>query len=153
MHSRTLRYYLNLWPGERHFGIYRFLPIFFVLGAALEFSMINWRVGETNFCNFCVSFSRFSYVLHVFNIFSLDTTYKKRRAQEIAREKLGLDQWLEQRMPAGVGWPQYLKFCSAAMVTMFAGSQCVHLIYRPLDDMDVQVKKEIERLKNEVSRK
>lgn len=36
-------------PGKRIFGIYRFLPFFFTLGAALEFSMINWTVGETNF--------------------------------------------------------------------------------------------------------
>jgi hypothetical protein len=51
-------------PGKRFFGIYRFvlgsfarliiifhrfLPFFFGLGAALEFSMINWTVGETNF--------------------------------------------------------------------------------------------------------
>jgi len=27
----------------------RFLPFFFGLGAALEFSMINWTVGKTNF--------------------------------------------------------------------------------------------------------
>jgi len=40
---------LDTVPGKRIFGIYRFLPIFFVLGAALEFSMINWTVGETNF--------------------------------------------------------------------------------------------------------
>jgi len=36
-------------PGKHRFGLYRFLPFFFVLGAALEFSMINWTVGETNF--------------------------------------------------------------------------------------------------------
>jgi len=36
-------------PGKRIFGLYRFLPFFFALGAALEFSMINWTVGETNF--------------------------------------------------------------------------------------------------------
>jgi hypothetical protein len=41
---------LNLWPGKSSLGMYRFLPLFFLLGAALEFSMINWRVGETNFC-------------------------------------------------------------------------------------------------------
>ena len=29
--------------------LHRFLPAFFGLGAALEFSMINWTVGETNF--------------------------------------------------------------------------------------------------------
>jgi hypothetical protein len=49
-YSRTLRRFLNKWPGKKYFGIYRFLPIFFVLGAALEFSMINWHVGEVNFC-------------------------------------------------------------------------------------------------------
>ena len=36
-------------PGKQLFGIYRFLPAWFILGAALEFSMINWTVGETNF--------------------------------------------------------------------------------------------------------
>lgn len=51
MVSRNLKHFLNRWPGKETFGIYRFLPIFFTLGAALEFSMINWRVGETNFCN------------------------------------------------------------------------------------------------------
>lgn len=42
---------IKQWPGEKTFGIYRFLPLFFALGAALEFSMINWTVGTTNFCN------------------------------------------------------------------------------------------------------
>jgi len=36
-------------PGKRFFGMYRFLPFFFILGATLEFSMIKWTVGETNF--------------------------------------------------------------------------------------------------------
>ncbi|XP_023161248.1 small integral membrane protein 4 [Drosophila hydei] len=49
LYSRSVRRLLDNWPGKRRFGIYRFLPIFFVLGAALEFSMINWTVGETNF--------------------------------------------------------------------------------------------------------
>jgi len=43
--SRTIKAF----PGEKRFGVYRFLPCFFILGAALEFSMINWTVGETNF--------------------------------------------------------------------------------------------------------
>jgi hypothetical protein len=49
-YSSKLRRFLDKWPGKKYFGIYRFLPIFFVLGAALEFSMINWHVGEVNFC-------------------------------------------------------------------------------------------------------
>jgi hypothetical protein len=53
VYSRTLRRFLDKWPGKKYLGIYRFLPIFFFLGAALEFAMINWHVGEVNFCKFC----------------------------------------------------------------------------------------------------
>ena len=37
------------------------------------------------------------------------------------------------QMPAGVSMAQYCKFTLAAMISMFAGSQTIHLIYRPLD--------------------
>ncbi|XP_047021429.1 small integral membrane protein 4 [Helicoverpa zea] len=57
---------VNKWPGKSIFGMYRFLPMFFVLGAALEFSMINWKVGEVNFYN----------------------TFKRRQAHEIVEEKI-----------------------------------------------------------------
>ncbi|XP_026481044.1 small integral membrane protein 4 [Ctenocephalides felis] len=67
--SRTLRSFLSKWPGRRKFGFYSFLPIFFVLGAALEFSMIKWQVGETNFYK----------------------VYKRRQAKTIVEEKLALD--------------------------------------------------------------
>lgn len=50
LYSSTLQKLLDKWPGKKYFGVYRFLPVFFILGAALEFSMINWRVGEVNFC-------------------------------------------------------------------------------------------------------
>jgi len=49
-YSGSVRRLLDSWPGKKHFGVYRFLPLFFLLGAGLEFSMINWTVGETNFC-------------------------------------------------------------------------------------------------------
>lgn len=45
----TITRLLDRVPGKKTFGIYRFLPLFFGLGAALEFSMINWTVGQTNF--------------------------------------------------------------------------------------------------------
>jgi len=48
--NKTLAQFLNKWPGKKTFGLYRFLPLFYVLGAALEFSMINWEAGEVNFC-------------------------------------------------------------------------------------------------------
>ena len=42
----------DLVPGKERFGVYRLSPFFFFLGAALEFSMINWQVGEINFCEY-----------------------------------------------------------------------------------------------------
>lgn len=57
-YSSRLRWFLDRWPGKKYFGIYRFLPIFFVLGAALEFSMINWHVGEVNFCKLALFFTK-----------------------------------------------------------------------------------------------
>lgn len=56
---------LDAFPGKKTFGLYRFLPFFFVLGASLEFSMINWTVGETNFYR----------------------TYKKRQALDYLEQK------------------------------------------------------------------
>ena len=50
-------------------------------------------------------------------------------------------------MPAGVSWPKYIKFLTAGLLSMMAGSQTIHLIYRPLEGMDVLVQREIERLK------
>lgn len=38
-------------PGEERFGEYRFLPLFFLVGAGLEFFMINFRVNNVDFCN------------------------------------------------------------------------------------------------------
>lgn len=56
MKKKTVQYkipviskFFELVPGKNTFGVYRFLPFFFLLGASLEFSMINWTVGETNF--------------------------------------------------------------------------------------------------------
>lgn len=47
-------------------------------------------------------------------------------------------------MPAGVSWGQYLKFFTSAMLAMMAGSQIVHMYYKPLDDLNDYVKKELE---------
>jgi len=40
---------LDAVPGRKTLGVYRFLPFFFLLGAGLEFTMINWTFGQTNF--------------------------------------------------------------------------------------------------------
>ena len=76
--SNTLRRVFDAIPGKKALGVYRFLPLFFLMGAALEFSMINWTVGETNFCKgieFNVAFDKYD----KFELAS-DTVYKKRQA-------------------------------------------------------------------------
>ncbi|BFZ10908.1 hypothetical protein BsWGS_13947 [Bradybaena similaris] len=37
------------WPGKRTFGVYRFMPLFFLVGATMEFMMIKWRPFGVNF--------------------------------------------------------------------------------------------------------
>jgi len=51
-------------------------------------------------------------------------------------------------MPAGVSWSEYLKFFACAMLSMMAGSQLVHTYYKPLDDLNAYIDKEMENLKN-----
>ncbi|XP_012157475.1 uncharacterized protein LOC105664497 [Ceratitis capitata] len=46
-------------------------------------------------------------------------------------------------MPAGVSWGQYMKFLSAAMLSMMAGSQLVHMYYKPLDDLNTYIEREM----------
>lgn len=68
----------DLWPGKR-FGNFRFLPLFFVFGAGLEFFMINWHVGEVNFYR----------------------TFKKRRVEELAQKLLEKEDHKANRARAG----------------------------------------------------
>lgn len=63
--STWLQNILNLWPGKKTFGVYRFLPAFVVFGAVLEYAMINWNPGGTNFYK----------------------TYKRRRVQQIVEAR------------------------------------------------------------------
>ena len=44
-------------------------------------------------------------------------------------------------MPAGVSWPTYLKFSIAAALSMIAGAQTVHQVYKPLEDLEEFVQK------------
>lgn len=45
-------------------------------------------------------------------------------------------------MPAGVSWGQYMKFMASALLAMMAGSQAVHMYYKPLDDLPTYIKNE-----------
>lgn len=48
-YSRTVSRLINKYPGKK-FGIYRFIPVFFLFGAGLEFFMIKFTFKEANFC-------------------------------------------------------------------------------------------------------
>lgn len=39
-------------------------------------------------------------------------------------------------MPYGISWPRFISFISLVFLATASGSQAVHLIYRPLDDLD-----------------
>ncbi|NXC15113.1 SMIM4 protein, partial [Corythaeola cristata] len=47
--SQRVKGLLRRVPGKRRFGVYRFLPFFFLLGGAMEWFMINVRVGKETF--------------------------------------------------------------------------------------------------------
>ncbi|XP_074862108.1 ubiquinol-cytochrome c reductase complex assembly factor 5 isoform X2 [Carettochelys insculpta] len=46
---RRIRALLRAVPGRQRFGVYRFLPFFFLLGGAMEWFMINVRLGKETF--------------------------------------------------------------------------------------------------------
>lgn len=52
-------------------------------------------------------------------------------------------------MPAGVPWVVYIPFAAAALVSMFAGAQVVHVHYKPLSDLEELVKIEREQILKE----
>ncbi|XP_033339829.1 ubiquinol-cytochrome c reductase complex assembly factor 5 [Megalopta genalis] len=63
---RIIKWIHNKVPGK-FLGNFRFLPIFFVAGGLLEYTMIHWHAGgEVNFYN----------------------TYKKKRIEEAVQERL-----------------------------------------------------------------
>lgn len=41
---------------------------------------------------------------------------------------------------------QYVRFSAAALITMFLGSQTVHLYFQPLSDMEKFINEEIQKL-------
>lgn len=48
-------------------------------------------------------------------------------------------------MPAGVSWPRYMLFFSAAMLSMMAGAQTVHVYYNPLQDLNKYIEDEMNK--------
>jgi len=50
-------------------------------------------------------------------------------------------------MPAGVPWGPYLRYTTAALLSMLAGAQMVHYYYNPLKDLDKYVEEVSEKHK------
>jgi len=44
-------------------------------------------------------------------------------------------------MPGGLSVPKYIAFLGSSLLSMSFGSQIVHNIYRPLDDLDEYIEK------------
>lgn len=87
MRTSLLQRFVDSWPGHKRFGVYRFLPLFFVLGASLEFSMIKWTVGQTNFCELLYHYCPLGTLLMA-PLYHPDHTFKQRKAKEIVAERL-----------------------------------------------------------------
>lgn len=50
-------------------------------------------------------------------------------------------------MSGSISLASYVKFSIVALTSMMFGSQFVHNIYKPLDDLEDYVEKEMEKLK------
>lgn len=49
-------------------------------------------------------------------------------------------------LPAGVTLGQYIRFSTAAFLSMLIGSEIVHEYFRPLNDIDNFISEEIQKL-------
>jgi len=72
--NRLLSRVVNNWPLKYKLGFYAYLPVFFVMGAAIEFTMINLRVGQVDFY----------------------TVYIRNEQKRLLEQKEGLSQRLEE---------------------------------------------------------
>lgn len=69
MQYKKVQQFFRKFPGRSRFGVYRFLPVFFLIGGAIEFCMIHWRVGDVNFYR----------------------TYKRKQIEELVEARLRLE--------------------------------------------------------------
>ena len=78
--------------------------------------------------------SQKSFVWWLVNICSLlDDVYIRKESQRQLerRQREQEDLWLTYLMPAGVSWGRYLTFLAASLASALAGSQMVHVYYKP----------------------
>lgn len=46
---------------------------------------------------------------------------------------------------SGVSWLRFLSFSAIALITMMAGAQTVHVIYKPLDDLNDLIEEAVKK--------
>lgn len=68
-----LKKIINNWPLRKYIGVYAFMPLFFIIGGLIEYSMINLNVGNANFYK----------------------VYSRNTAQQLAQQQIELDQLIE----------------------------------------------------------
>ena len=135
-------------PGKRLLGNYRFLPLFFLAGAAIEFAMIHWVAG-TKKINFCEK-----------NAFYLWRNGTKRRFSSCFRRRDQEEEGDRRRRLRGVPGEGLrtaensvlvmrgkILFGLASLASLFLGSQAVHAVFQPLSDFDEYVQRERDKRK------
>ncbi|XP_076759837.1 ubiquinol-cytochrome c reductase complex assembly factor 6 sloth 2 [Xylocopa sonorina] len=56
-------------------------------------------------------------------------------------------------MPYGMSFTRFVGFFIASFIAVAAGSQCVHQIYRPLDDLDDLIEEAFKKRLSEQNKK
>lgn len=46
-------------------------------------------------------------------------------------------------MPYGMSMPRFISLVTLSMLAMFSGSQVVHMVFKPLDDLDDLIEQEL----------
>uniref|UniRef100_A0AAX7URP7 Small integral membrane protein 4 n=1 Tax=Astatotilapia calliptera TaxID=8154 RepID=A0AAX7URP7_ASTCA len=75
--SKTIKDLLNIVPGKRRLGAYRFLPIFFCIGGIMEWIMINVRIGQETFSTGLGNYSN-----------ACDDVYRRKQSEREYQQKI-----------------------------------------------------------------
>ena len=83
----------RLWTYWARLGVYRTLPVFFLLGASIEWFMINVRVGKETFCTFITVYDNFIIILtHTSSVYYalciIDDTIIRKEVERRAKNQI-----------------------------------------------------------------
>ncbi|XP_011694323.1 PREDICTED: uncharacterized protein LOC105453811 [Wasmannia auropunctata] len=55
-------------------------------------------------------------------------------------------------MSPNISTTRFVTFCVASLLTMLTGAQCVHKIYKPLDDLEDLVEQRLQERRKELQK-